>query len=713
MDVKQYPEERATADSRLQMGMAFLSENPEAYGFVPDACPAVTSDLLIAVNGQNATGGAISPTFPVEAGGVDGLFDMLFGGLIHRTDENTRLLRATFGESEGLQEHTVARYCAALAEAVALQLLCGPAKGTSPEQTCMMLGDEIPRKLARLRETVCGDGLTSQDSVFYTVSFGACRVTPKEEGHYSLEIFSAGDFRVFLLDGKGLRPLWMTDTPVLSPDSTVIPVVKSLELDHPDPFAILLLSDSICTLNSTEARVLRENPGMIWRYRMRLEDQFLRLITACVREQEFGERAARFFTGRSRGRDSASGAMTILRGGASYEVFRSLCQNRLAELENMISLLPEGYDPANVPVRPSRENMEREHINRLLEEEAGLSDRVSEALRLCALDKLRLGDQPSPPLPKGIPDYRRLSYGEVWEVFRRFDRENDRDRARAEENRRILRENLTDHWTTLRPCFLKASGIEDTPDRARGYAACVDMSARLGRMLAYRQKTLKRLDSLLADSLTVLRAEKKDWMEGRAGDGCVTAWAEGLEADLPDALSPLLREWREDTDRYRGLMSAYTYERELLFRRDADSRDGFFADDWQRIGEGRLPDDRWDILRDSLDTPDAYRDLLESLRRVSKGTGILLARIESRGADRRMARELAGRDDLRIAALRASAYEDEDWGESVVAIMDPPLRRAHREAVRRWIETCELDARRVEAYTAYSQSYLEFLRSES
>ena len=93
----------------------------------------------------------------------------------------------------------------------------------------------------------------------------------------------------------------------------------------------------------------------------------------------------------------------------------------------------------------------------------------------------------------------------------RIARENDRDRARAEENRRILRENLTDHWTTLRPCFLKASGIEDTPDRARGYAACVDMSARLGRMLAYRQKTLKRLDSLLADSLTVLRAEKKDW----------------------------------------------------------------------------------------------------------------------------------------------------------------------------------------------------------
>jgi hypothetical protein len=45
----------------------------------------------------------------------------------------------------------------------------------------------------------------------------------------------------------------------------------------------------------------------------------------------------------------------------------------------------------------------------------------------------------------------------------------------------------------------------------------VDMSARLGRMLAYRQKTLKRLDSLLADSLTVLRAEKRTGWRGVRG----------------------------------------------------------------------------------------------------------------------------------------------------------------------------------------------------
>ena len=101
MDTKQYTEE-SVAESRLLSGMAFLAENPEAYGLVPDACPVVTSDLLLAVNGHSATGGAISPSYPVEEGGVDGLLDSLYGNLIPRTDENARLLRATFGESEGM-----------------------------------------------------------------------------------------------------------------------------------------------------------------------------------------------------------------------------------------------------------------------------------------------------------------------------------------------------------------------------------------------------------------------------------------------------------------------------------------------------------------------------------------------------------------------------------------------------------------------------------
>ncbi len=714
METRQYPEDRRTAESHLLTGMAFLSENPEAYGFVPDACPVVTSDLLVAVNGQSAMGGVVFPTYPVERGGVDGLFDALFGGLIHRTDDNARLLRATFGESEGMQEHPIARYCAALAEAVALQILNGPARGASFEQTCLMLGGEIPRKLARLRETVCGDGLTSRDSVFFTVSFGACRVTPEGGGDYTVDIFAAGDFRVFLLDGEGLHPLWLTDTSVLSPDSSAIPTGKSLAIHHPEPFAVLLLSDSICAPGAAETRALRENPGMIWRYRMRLEDQLLRLITSCVREQEFGERAARFFMGRSRGRDSASGAMTILREGASYEVFRSVCQTRLARLEDMIALMPEGYDPDRVPEQLPLEEVERNHLRRLLEQDAGLSDRVSEALRLCSLDKLRKGkDDVKIPLPADVPAYRRLGRDEVWETYRRYDRENDTDRARVEENRRILRENLTDHWIALRPHLLKAAARPSSVSAERSYAACAEMNRRLGMMLTTRKKTLASLERLLSDSLSILRADGKDWLEGRAGDCSVASWAEGLADGIPAALLPVLSGWREETRRYRSLLTAYTYERELLFRMDISRAEGFFADDWQAIYDGTMTAPRWNALRDSLDTPAAYRDLLESLRRVSKGTGALLARIESRGAERRMARELANRADLQIAALRASAYEDQDWGESVVAIMDTPRRREHRDIVRRWHETRELDIRRAASYAAYSAAYGAYLNMDS
>lgn len=708
MDLRQYPEEKNTAETHLLPGMAFLAENPEAYGFVPDACPAVTSKLMVAANGHGASGGSVSPTYSVEARGIDGLFDTLFGGLIHRTDDNTHLLRATFGENEGAQEHPVARYCAALAETVALQILSGTAKGASFKQTCLMLGSEIPGRLARLRETLEGDTAAEVDPAFYSVSLGACRVTPTGDGDYTVDIFSAGDFRVFLLDGEGFHPLWLTATPLLSPDAAVIPSGRSLEIHHPEPFAVALLSDSVCALNPPEARALRENPGLIWRYRMRLEDQLLRLITACVREQEFGERAARFFTGRSRGRDSASGAMLVLREGVSYEVFRSVCGDRLSRLENMISLLPEGYDPERIPILPSREAVENDYLHHLLSGKSGLSDRVARAVRQCAVQKLREGKDSDTPPPAGVPAYRRLSREEVQNAYRRYDRENDADRDRVTQNRRILRDHLADHWITLRPCFKRVSDRPSSEHAERSYNTCAELHTCLSRMLAVRKQTVARLETLLTDSLTVLQTQKSDWLEGRAGDGCVASWAEGLTEIIPSAATPLLDSWREDTDRYRSLMTAYTYERELLFRLDTED-EGFFADDWNGIRSGTLSDSRWDTLRESLDTLPAHREMLESLIRLSKGTGALLSRVASRDAEGRMARELSGKTELQVAALRASAYEDGDWGEEVVTVLDPAERRDYRDLVRRWKENRELNARRAEAYTVYSAMYHRYL----
>jgi hypothetical protein len=451
---------------------------------------------------------------------------------------------------------------------------------------------------------------------------------------------------------------------------------------------------------------------MIWRYRMRLEDQLLRLITSCVREQEFGERAARFFTGRSHGRDSASGAMMILREGVSYEVFRSLCGDRLSRLENMISLLPEGYDPKRVPTLIPRETVERDHLHHLLSEEAGLSDRVARALRGCAVQKLRAGKDSGTPPPNGVPAYRRLPYDEVWNAFRRYDRENDVDRDRAEQNRRVLRDHMADHWITLRPCFKRVADRPSSAAAERSYAACAELNAHLSRMLAARKRTVDHLETLLSDSLTVLRTEKSDWLEGRAGDGCVVSWAECLTESIPSAAVRLLDGWREDTDRYRSMATAYAYERELLFRLDTEG-DGFFAADWSRIYDGTLPDSRWETLRESLDIPTVYRDMVDSLIRLSRGTGALLARVEGRDSEGHMARELSGKTELQLAALRASAYEDEDWGDEIVAILDPTERRDHRDLVRHWQESLELATRRAEAYEAYSSTYNKFLTDES
>ena len=709
MDSRQHFDEWTT-ETRLISGMSFIAENPEAYGLVPDTCPVVTSDLLLAVNGHGATGGSLSPTYPVDEGGVDGLLDTLYGALITRTDENVRVLRATFGESEGMQEHPVARYCAALAEVTALQILDGAAKGASPDRVCALLGEEIPRKLSRLRETICDDDATPRDGTLFSVSMGACRVTPQGDGQYLLDLFSAGDFKVYLLDGEGMRPLWSDATSCLSPDSLEGVRHAQIPLDHPTPFAILLLSDSLCALSAAETRTLRENPGMIWRYRMRLEEQILRLITSCVREQEFGERAARFFTGRSHGRDSASGAMLVLREGVSYEVFRSLCQARLSNLEDMISLLPEGYDPARVPARLSREETEENHLRRILEREKGVSSCVAEAVRLCALEKLHRGDvgEVCPP-PEDVPAYRRLTWEEIHDAFRRHDVENDEDRTRITENCRILRDNLTDHWIALRPYLLSVSHRTPTSATQRSYAACVDMSRRLGRMLAGRKRRLLGLETMLADSLAVLRAEERDWMEGRAGDGSMEAWVNRLAEGLPSALTALSESWQTETEEYRSLMTAYTYERELLFRMDTSPADGFFAVDFQAMQKGELMESRRLAIGESLAEAPAYGELWESLCHVSKGTGALYARIRGRGAERRMARELADSTDIRVAALRASAYEDEDWGDSVVDIMDPAMRREYMDVVRRWQETRELAARRAEVYAAYSASYQAFL----
>ena len=67
----------------LRPEMAFLAENPEAFGLVPDACPLATKHLLVAVNGHSAEGGVLSPVCEMQQPGIEGL-QALYGDLLPR-----------------------------------------------------------------------------------------------------------------------------------------------------------------------------------------------------------------------------------------------------------------------------------------------------------------------------------------------------------------------------------------------------------------------------------------------------------------------------------------------------------------------------------------------------------------------------------------------------------------------------------------------------
>jgi hypothetical protein len=103
-----------------------------------------------------------------------------------------------------------------------------------------------------------------------------------------------------------------------------------------------------------------------------------------------------------------------------------------------------------------------------------------------------------------------------------------------------------------------------------------------------------------------------------------------------------------------------------------------------------------------------FGEFLEAIRRISRGTGALYGRIRARAAETRMARELANRADLRITALRGAAYEDPDWGEEIIGLMDAPARAEFLAVVQGWQETRARLERRQEAYDTYAAMYTAF-----
>jgi hypothetical protein len=234
------------------------------------------------------------------------------------------------------------------------------------------------------------------------------------------------------------------------------------------------------------------------------------------------------------------------------------------------------------------------------------------------------------------------------------------------------------------------------------------MNRRLAEMLDRRRNMVKQIKDVMIRCLEMSEAEEADWICGRAGSASVDSWLSPLRNDLPQLISDVGREWLADTEQYRSLLSAYTAERDDLFERDIRPESGAFSVEWQAILDGSLSEVIWRQWRARLTerpVTETFAEFLDAICRISRGTGALMARIRARAAENRMAREMSNRMDLRIAALRGAAYEDPDWGDEVISVMDNATRNEFRATVRRWQETKRLMEHQKQAFEAYSDMY--------
>lgn len=686
-------------------GGGFLAENPEAFGLISDATPVATDRIMVAANGYTADDGMQPPTFTVGGAGIEGLYEGLYRTLLSRTYASESILRLIFGESEGRQTHPVARYCAALTEALAFRLLTEDGKDLPLEECVSLLSERLPRGLDGLRDvirTVMGPRPGGER--FFAVSFFACRVNTSGDGEYDLDVFSAGDFSLLLLDERGMSPLWTRETELLSGDETSRVEGYRLHLSHSTPFALILLSRSAREPTLVEQKGLSERPGLIWRHRMRLEDQLARLLGAGIDLSDAAERMKRYFEGRSMDGDSASGGVMIL--GGPYETVRAMCLERSRYLENLLALFPAGYDPAE----GSRETLEgmttRTYISNAFSTRPGLRERTSEALSKYTRGILQRGadTEASEADDEAI---RHLRYRDVAEIFATFDGENTDDRTAIKANSRLLRGLLSEHWVTLRSLLCPRS-----PASAAGLAsldACVRLKRQITSLTAYRRRLLEGLRDVLSDELDNLCFQKEDWIRGKGGDDSAAAWFGRVGDDLPRRVDEVRRDWDRVSVYLRSLQTAYTQERDKLFASDTDQQNGAWYDEYQKILTGDLPKEKWlAYVQTVSERAPAFGELIRMIMALSDRNGVLIGQIDSRAAERRTLQAISENEMWQVECMLGALSDDPVWGEDCLKAIDSGFRSEYKAFARRLQEEKDLAARRKEAYERYRAVYEAF-----
>lgn len=747
----------------------FLNAGLESFGFVPDALPVAmrldtqsgaqlaTRQILVAATGYGTDNGGTASRYEGPGDGLEALMTRLCPWLcqdLHAAD----ILRMTLGECTEVQEFLLDRLRAVVAEAEVFRIL----RDAPPEveATGHTLETTLPQALQRLDAAVAPylDARQSgpADEAYQQVSVGACRVCAGgEDGTWEIQIFSAGNFCVYLLDGQGLSPLYMERTRGVTAKGNVPVMVRRLDLYHPAPFAILLLSGGICRSTLAHRRSSQEAPGRLWRSRMQLEEQLLQAFDSAPTEDGWGEAAARWLDDHVTGQDSASGAMTWFTADSlTYDDFRSICHARLQTLREVLALLPETYDPTAVVAQEPLQQMERRLAAELFRTRPQLLSKTLDRLDAHVREKLLQAnsgatagaavDATASPTDvstveiistpgastSSIDRAPTLTSDMVYTIFRRFDKENDADRLQIENNRQILRRILSGHWVTIRPCLYhmeeameatredmsiphESHTKEDLPREkaARMYRTCLDMNNRLHAVLQARREHLQNIRDILQDGLQVMEEGMEDWVMGRGSSLTMFSWMDHLVGDHPETLSGHLKEmqqhWTEETERVRSLQSAYTAEREALFAQDALAEEGFWRESFAHMQDGTLAPEQWARCRQALMSSGrtGYGELWDALRAISESIAALRMTIEGRAAERRCVLTLRQSFDWQFACLRAAVYGDTTWGEDICALVDDSTRNDYMRAVHDWHATESLHTHQREAFDTYRDMY--------
>lgn len=692
-------------------GGGFLSENPEAYGLISDARPMVEDHLMVAVGGYTSEDGTYPPTLTVNSGDLLDLREGFYRDLVDETPVNENIVRLNFNSAEGRQTHPLARYCAVAAEMMTCDVLSRPRRtedvAVVPEDCADALTEAVTDGIGKLRDVIRElTGPRPGSEKFFSVSLGACEVTCVARDEYHVELYTAGDYALYLLDRNGMRPMKTAETEMLTCDGEGRVAVNRFTIRYQGAFALLLMSGVAGEPSPADQRGILESPGLLWRHRMRLEDQFVRLLTSCADESDAVERLQRLLTGRCVGWANVSGAFMVCNG--TFDDFKAQCLPRLTELEHLIALFPEGYDPETAEALTPRDTVEREYVTNALKTRPRILEKIKDTLSGLALAMLEAPERYAVDEPLGYDGVHHLTPKDVEHVYARFDSENVQDRKSLADNRMRLRDLFSEHWLKLRPLLCNTD--EDAVSDARAFEHCLVLQKRVARLTAYRRQKLNALREELTKCLECLDEQGEDWVRGKGGDDSPSKWFLNVTESLPSQAHKAEEDWSRLSGYLRSLQTAYTWERHVLFLRDTAEETGIWHDKYQLILEGELLPEEWRMYARRIDEKAPhYSELLRIAETLSRRNVVLKANIQSRAAERRTANAVSDDEDWQIACLLGTLQEDGAWDKLCAGMIDQGFRNEYRAVMRRWQEEQELILRQQEAFGLYRGMYQTFV----